>query len=111
MADHLNKEYLYNLTDCDRLRVRVKTSRNPERPTYAIQLECWFEQVGRWRQVIRADDFDGAPHFDIHYPNGTTQKKWLLDQEDNKINMKAARQYLLDHWEAERARYENELYT
>ena len=86
MADHLNKEYLYNLTDCDRLRVRVKTSRNPERPTYAIQLECWFEQVGRWRQVIRADDFDGAPHFDIHYPNGTTQKKWLLDQEDNKIN-------------------------
>ncbi|WP_456297642.1 DUF7718 family protein [Dactylococcopsis salina] len=61
--------------------------------------------------VIRADDFDGAPHLDIHSPNGTTTKRWLNDYGDNKINMKAARQFLLKNWEAERRRYENELYS
>ena len=73
MADNLNREFIVDLTHRDRLRFRIKTSNDLDRrPTYAIQLECWFNEIGRWRQVIRADDFDGAPHLDIHSPNGTT---------------------------------------
>ncbi|MFP4132854.1 MAG: hypothetical protein ACLFQP_09475 [Halothece sp.] len=111
MTDSLNREYLYEITDRDRLRVRVNTSHHPNRPTYAIQLECWFEKVGRWQQVIRADDFDDRPHFDIHSPDGTTTKQWLYDYGDNKMNMKAAYQFLTKNWEAQRTRYENELYN
>jgi hypothetical protein len=111
MADNLNREFIVDLTHCDRLRFRINTSNDPNRPTYAIQLECWFDEIGRWRQVIRADDFDDAPHLDIHSPDGTTTKRWLDDYGDNKMNMKAARQLLLENWKAERTRYENELYT
>lgn len=107
--DQLNKEIEIPLSLNDRLRIRVKTKPG-ERPTYAIQLECWFEPVGRWRQVIRADDFDGAPHLDIHHPDGTTEKKWLPDQGDNKMNMKAAEQFLRNHWKEQRKRYEDELH-
>lgn len=107
--DGLNREIEIPLSLNDRLRVRVKTYPR-ERPTYAIQLECWFEEVGRWTQVIRADDFDGAPHFDIHHPDGTTEKKWLPDQGDNKINMKTAEQFLRNHWKEQRKRYEDELH-
>lgn len=107
--DGLNREIKIPLSLNDRLRVRVKTFPG-KRPTYAIQLECWFEQLDRWRQVIRADDFDGAPHFDIHSPDGTTEKKWLPDQGDNKMNMKAAEQFLRNNWKEQRKRYEDELH-
>lgn len=108
--DGLNQEHIVRITPYDRLRVRVKTYPNSNRPTFAFQLECYFEEIGRWRQVIRADDFDNAPHYDIHHADGTVHKEWCYDYGDNTINMKSAEKFLRENWFKQRERYWNEIY-
>lgn len=108
--DGLNREHIVRITQHDRLRVRVKTYPDGRRPTFALQLECYFHEIGRWRQVIRADDFDNAPHYDIHHPDGTTHKEWCYDYGDNKMNMKVAEKFLRQNWQQQRKRYQNEIY-
>ena len=108
--DELNRQHIVRITQYDRLRVRVKTYPDNRRPTFAFQLECYFEEIGRWRQIIRADDFDGGPHYDIHHPDGTTHKEWCYDYGDNKKNMMEAEKFLRQNWQQQRKRYQNEIY-
>lgn len=104
--DELDKHFIQWLSHNARLRYRLKT-RPTERPSYAIMLECKFD--GEWQQVVRADDWDGGPHLDIHSPNqASPRKEWLYDSGDNKLNCKQARQWMLDNWELQRNRYERE---
>lgn len=112
--DGLDKEIFVPVTHVDRLRVRVKSGHNPPRPTYAISLECIFGDDDRWRAVIRADDWHDSPHLDRLHPDGAQSKQWLPDagidsRQNNILNMKRAREYLLSNWERERQRYEREL--
>lgn len=62
-----------------------------------------FIITGNDSNDIRKDNY-------IHHPDGTTSKQWLPDQGDNKINMKAAEQFLRNHWKEQRKRYEDELH-
>lgn len=111
--DGLDKEIFIPLTDVDRLRVRIKT-RNEPRPTYAISLECIFDEDERWCAVVRADDWHGSPHLDRLHPDGSQTKQWLPDagvdsRRNNILNMQRASEYLKGNWEQERQRYEKEL--
>ncbi len=106
----LNREFFIPITDRDRFRIRVKTQPDPERPSFMIQLECDFgADNSDWQPVIRADDWQDRPHFDILSPDGTTKKVWQDDLGDNKMNMKACLQKLKEIWLTEKERYENEL--
>jgi hypothetical protein len=108
MADGLDREFFVPLTDRDRLRVRLKT-RPAECPTFAVMLECLFEGNERWIQVIRFDDWDGCPHIDRSFPDGTVVKEWLVDSGDHKTNAKESMSWLKKNWSKERARYEQSL--
>jgi len=101
-------EYTAQLTDRDRMRVRIKTRPN-HRPTYVFQLECRFDDTDTWMAVIRADDFHQRPHLDVLSPNGNSHKEWIYDWGDNKRNMQEAQKIIKTRWIQERQRYESEL--
>jgi hypothetical protein len=106
--ENFEREFTALLTDCDRIRARIKTRPN-NRPTYVFQLECKFEDVDKWVAVIRADDFHDRPHLDILSPTGNSRKEWLVDLGDDKLNMKEAQKIIKIRWQEERQRYEFEL--
>ncbi|NJL99876.1 MAG: hypothetical protein HC924_14245 [Synechococcaceae cyanobacterium SM2_3_2] len=109
MADGLDREYIADFSDKDRLRVRFKT-KPEQKPTYAVMLECQFiELKDQWIQVMRLDDWDGCPHIDRAYPDGTVSKEWLPDTGNNKINTSRAVAWAKSNWEKERERYESQL--
>jgi len=107
-AMEFDKEFFIPITHQDGFRVRVKT-RGGDRHTYVIQVECQFAEEEGWLAVIRADDFHDLPHLDILYPSGEKQKVWLRDLGDDKMNMKEARIILIERWQQERSRYEQQL--
>jgi hypothetical protein len=106
MVDGLDREYIDQQTNWDRLRVRIKT-RPEQRPTYAVMLACLF--ADRWVQVARLDDWDGCPHIDRTNPDGTIDKEWLPDAMDNKINARRTLSWMKQNWLRERQRYESQL--
>ncbi len=106
--DGLDYEFIRLIDHQNRFRLRLKTRPN-ERPTFAVILECQFQEDGRWVQVIRCDDWDGGPHLDIVYPSGRIQKQWLPDMGDNKDNLREALAWMLENWESQRGRYEAQI--
>jgi len=104
--DDLTDGYDFDLGGSDFLVIRFKP-RFKQKPSYCITLIS--EINGKWYQVVRADDWDGRPHLDRSYPDGRVEKQWRTDIGDNQSNYQEALDWLLDHWDVERQRYESEL--
>jgi hypothetical protein len=99
-----HKQFKIVLSDQDEVRVRFDLEKG-QVTEFVVQ---YLAIIGEnWQPVVRFSTAHGRPHIDISHPDGSQQTR-TFPFYDYSTALTYAISYIQEHWEAWRARYEEE---